>query len=73
LRELIREAGRQPADVGIEGRISVFNTPEPEWPAALDGWRDLGASHVAINTMNAGLASPQAHIDAIRRFKEAAA
>jgi probable F420-dependent oxidoreductase len=73
LRELIGEAGRQPADVGIEGRISVFNTPEPEWPAALDGWRDLGASHVAINTMNAGLASPQAHIDAIRRFKEAAA
>src|SRR6185437_5618596 len=54
LRELIGEAGRQPADVGIEGRISVFNTPEPEWPAALDGWRDLGASHVAINTMNAG-------------------
>jgi probable F420-dependent oxidoreductase len=73
LRELIGEAGRQPADVGIEGRISVFNTPEPEWPAALDGWRDLGASHVAINTMNAGLASPQAHIDGIRRFKEAAA
>ncbi len=72
LRGLIREAGRQPEDVGIEGRISMFNTPEPEWQAALGGWRDLGATHVAINTMNAGLASPQAHIDAIRRFKEAA-
>jgi alkanesulfonate monooxygenase SsuD/methylene tetrahydromethanopterin reductase-like flavin-dependent oxidoreductase (luciferase family) len=72
LRGLIREAGRQPEDVGIEGRISMFNTPEPEWQAALGGWRDLGATHVAINTMNAGIASPQAHIDAIRRFKEAA-
>ncbi|MHB8375534.1 MAG: LLM class F420-dependent oxidoreductase [Dehalococcoidia bacterium] len=72
LRGYIRDAGRKPEDVGIEGRISMFNTPEPEWGAALEGWRGLGATHVAVNTMNAGLASPQAHIDAIRRFKQAA-
>ncbi|MDE3095302.1 MAG: LLM class F420-dependent oxidoreductase [Chloroflexota bacterium] len=72
LRGYIRDAGRKPEDVGVEGRISLSNTPEPEWGAALDGWRGLGATHVAVNTMNAGLASPQAHIDAIRRFKEAA-
>lgn len=72
LRGYIRDAGRKPEDVGIEGRINLANTPEAEWPAALDGWRDLGATHVCVNTMNAGLASPQAHIDAIRRFHEVA-
>ena len=72
LRGYIREAGRRVEDVGIEGRISMFNTPEDQWSAALQGWRDLGATHVSFNTMNAGLASPQAHIDAIRRFHAAA-
>ncbi len=72
LRGYIRDAGRKIDDVGIEGRISVFNTPEDEWDAALAGWRQLGATHVTFNTMNIGLASPQAHIDAIRRFSEVA-
>jgi len=68
LRGYLREAGRRPEDFGIEGRISMFNTPEDQWGAALEGWRDMGATHVSLNTMNAGLASPKAHIDAIRRF-----
>ncbi len=72
LRGYIREAGRKPEDVGIEGRISLFNTPEDQWSAALDGWRDLGATHVSVNTMNAQLASPRDHIDAITRFMDAA-
>ena len=72
LRGYVREAGRRPEDVGIEGRISLLNTPEDQWGAALEGWRGLGASHVSVNTMNAGLATPQAHIDAILRFKEQA-
>ncbi len=68
LRGYISEAGRSAADVGIEGRISIVNTPEEQWPAAVQGWRDLSATHVSVNTMGAGLDSPQAHIDAIRRF-----
>lgn len=72
LRGLIRGAGRKPEDVGIEGRVSLFNTPEAEWAGALAGWRELGATHVAVNTMGAGLGSTQAHIEAIRRFKQAA-
>jgi probable F420-dependent oxidoreductase len=71
LRQYIAAAGRKVEDVGIEGRISVFNTPEDQWGAALEGWRDMGASHVSFNTMGVQL-SPQAHIDAIRRFSQAA-
>jgi hypothetical protein len=32
-----------------------------------------GATHVSVNTMGAGLASPDAHIDAIRQFKRGTA
>ena len=38
---------------------------------ALDGWRELGATHIAIATMNAGLASVDDHIEAARRYKQA--
>jgi probable F420-dependent oxidoreductase len=72
LRGYIREAGRKPQDVGIEGRVSMFNTPEEEWPAQIAAWRDLGVTHLSLNTMGAGLASPQGHIDALRRFVELA-
>ena len=68
LRGYIRDAGRKVEDVGIEGRISLYNTPEDQVGAALEGWRDLNASHVSFNTMNAKLESPQAHIDALRRL-----
>lgn len=70
LRTYIAGAGRNPDEVGIEGRISIFNTPQERWGDAAQAWRELGASHLALNTMNAGLASPQAHIDAVRRFRE---
>ena len=33
--------------------------------------RALGATHLSVNTMGMGLASPQAHIDALRRAKDA--
>jgi len=72
LRGYLRDAGRDPASFGIEGRVSILNTPEPDWAAAIEGWRELGASHVTLNTMNAGFASPQAHLDAVRRFRELA-
>ena len=72
LRGYIREAGRNVDDVGIEGRISLFNTPQDQLAGAVQGWRDLGATHVSFNTMNAGLQSPREHIDAIRKLRETA-
>lgn len=66
-----REAGRDPAAIGIEARLSVAQVPEGEWTRFRDAWRDLGATHLGVNTMGAGLASPQSHIDALRRAKDA--
>jgi probable F420-dependent oxidoreductase len=70
LRGYVRSAGRQPNDVGIEGRLAIAQTPESEWATTVKAWRDVGADYLCVNTMRAGLTSPQAHIDAIRRFKE---
>jgi len=70
VRGYVAEAGRKPEEFGIEGRISMFNTEREQWAAAVEGWRAMDASHVSFNTMNAGLESPQQHIDALRAFKE---
>jgi alkanesulfonate monooxygenase SsuD/methylene tetrahydromethanopterin reductase-like flavin-dependent oxidoreductase (luciferase family) len=68
-----REAGRDPKSIGIEGRIAIGQFSAKEWLNDIQAWKDLGATHVALNTMKAGLASPSAHVDAIRRFREATA
>jgi probable F420-dependent oxidoreductase len=69
LHNYIRQAGRDPASVGIEARLSIGRTPEQEWGAYVDGWRALGATHMGVNTMGAGLASPEEHIAALRQVK----
>ena len=71
LHEYIREAGRDPAAVDIEGRVKLGQRSPEACAAEVAAWRDLGATHVTFNTMGAGLSSPDAHMDAIRGFKEA--
>ena len=72
VREYAREAGRDPASVGVEGRVRLAQHPNPEdWQGVADIWAEAGASHLSINTMGAGLKGPDEHVDAIRRFKEA--
>lgn len=71
LRAAAREAGRDPEQIGIEARVSIADKTPDEWQREVEGWRALGATHLGVNTMKAGLSSPQEHIDAIRRFKEA--
>ena len=65
------EAGRDPSAIGISGRTDINGT-EDDWATAVAAWHDLGATHLDVSTMRAGLESPQHHIDAIRRFKKVA-
>jgi len=71
LRQAAAAAGRAPDAVGVEPRLSIGQIPEAEWARFAEGWRDLGATHLCVNTMGAGLRSPQDHIDALRRVKDA--
>ena len=66
-----REAGRDPKAIGIEGRIPMGQGSAETWINTILSWRQLGATHLSFNTMNAGLASPALHIDALRRFHDA--
>jgi probable F420-dependent oxidoreductase len=74
IRAYAKDAGRDPNQIGIEGRISYGQGLPQAWLRELEAWKKLGANHVSLNTMKAGLNSPSAHIEAIRRFqKETAA
>ena len=65
------QEGRDPDTIGIEGWVSISNGSMDDWVREVCKWKDIGATHISVNTMNAGLSSPDGHIDAIRRFKEA--
>lgn len=71
LRAYVEAAGRPTDAVGVEGRLSIAQTPASEWASTAQQWRELGAAYLGVNTMGAGLQSPREHIAAIRRFKEA--
>jgi probable F420-dependent oxidoreductase len=72
VRDDVRAAGRDPAALGIHVSHNAAGSSPDDWAAAAEAWRGLGLSHVSLNTMGAGLATPADHIDAIRRFAQAA-
>ena len=73
VRAYANEAGRDPAGIGIEGRIAIGSGSPEAWIKEMEAWKNLGATHVSVNTMKAGLAGPTAHIEAIRKFYRATA
>jgi len=58
------EAGRDPATLGMEGRIT-WRGDAGELAGRAARWQDAGASHVSINTMGAGLATLDDHLAAL--------
>jgi len=70
IRAVAQEAGRDPDAIGIEGTLGIGRMPEAEWTAYAEAWRDLGATHLCINTLGAGFTSPQEHIDALEVVRE---
>ena len=72
LREFASEAERDAAMIGMEPRINLSDGNPEFWQGQVRAWQELGATHVSVNTMRAGLNSPQDHINAIQQFKEVA-
>jgi probable F420-dependent oxidoreductase len=70
LHGYLEDAGRDRTRFGIDPWISIQGLDRDEWHRRVEAWRDLGASHVAVDTMRAGFTSPQAHIEAVRNFRE---
>ena len=70
IRQHASEAGRDPDAIALSTRAAVTDGDLDAQLAIAQGWEDAGATHVSFNTMNAGLSSPQQHIDAITNFIE---
>ncbi len=72
LDRYLEEAGRsRPADFGLEPRLHYGSGNVDEWQAQIEQWRLMGATHLSVNTMDCGFASPAEHINALRHFAEA--
>jgi probable F420-dependent oxidoreductase len=69
LRGYLKAAGRPQESVGIEARLSIGQTPQAEWRAYVESWRSLGATHLCVNTMGAGLRTVQEHIAALGKVR----
>jgi probable F420-dependent oxidoreductase len=70
LREAAEAAGRDPASIGIDGTLAIGDRGPDEWAAEAREWQSMGVSHVTVRTMRADLPGPDAHLDALRRFRE---
>ena len=67
LRGYAADAGRDPDCLGIEPRIEVRYGDPAQWPALIEGWRELGATHIGISTRGLGLTGTE-HVAAIERL-----
>jgi probable F420-dependent oxidoreductase len=58
-----RGAGRDPADVGLEGRLGVGDGDLERIARTAAAWRAAGARRIALNTLGAGLGSIDEHVE----------
>ena len=50
----LREAGRDPATFGLEGRLDAGKGTPEDWRQTVEMWRRFGASHLSVGTGGAG-------------------
>ena len=58
-------AGRDPSTIGMEGRVSWDQDGAAAIVERAGSWRRAGATHLAINTMGAGLVTVDDHLQAL--------
>jgi len=68
LRGYLAEAGRSAEDFGINVWLNAGELPVAQWPDFVGEWRALGATHIALDTMNAGCQSLADHLRLLERF-----
>jgi probable F420-dependent oxidoreductase len=65
VEQAARDAGRDPGELGMEGRVTWGDGGAQKLAEQAARWRDAGASHLSVNTMGAGLASIDHHLEAL--------
>lgn len=69
VEEAARAAGREPLALPMEGRAS-WNGDLDDALEQIEAWRAAGATHLSINTMNAGLETVDAHLSVLGRIAD---
>jgi probable F420-dependent oxidoreductase len=70
IRSAARDAGRDPNDIGLEGRVSVGDGDLERIAHEYRDWVNAGATHVSFNTMGADLQGVSAHVAALSSVLE---
>lgn len=71
VRGLVREAGRDAGTFGVQAGARYAGGDPERWATVAARWRELGATYLAVATTGAGLDSVDAHIAALRAFRDA--
>jgi probable F420-dependent oxidoreductase len=64
VREAAERSGRDPDSLGLQGHVPLRSTTMAGVEDSLESWVQLGATHVAVNTLEAALSWPDGHLDA---------
>jgi probable F420-dependent oxidoreductase len=65
------EAGRDPAAIGMDARISQGAGGTDNLVRDAQRWRDAGATHISVDTMGGGLSRLDAHLDSLTKAAQA--
>jgi alkanesulfonate monooxygenase SsuD/methylene tetrahydromethanopterin reductase-like flavin-dependent oxidoreductase (luciferase family) len=65
----LRELGRDANAFGFES-IQQYSRGGNQWPRDIAAWREAGGSHISVVTMGANLTTVDAHIEAIKRWRD---
>jgi len=70
VQEYARSAGRNPSEIGMEGRIRMASNGPEDWLAESKAWEEMGATHLSASTVGPQITTIDQHIDALQRLKE---
>jgi probable F420-dependent oxidoreductase len=64
----LAENGRSRQDIGLEPRLNYKDNNLDSLAQTMADWQAVGATHISLNTMGAGLTKPDQHIAAIQEI-----
>lgn len=67
IHEFVEAEERDPEDLDVLGRLHLESDDPDTWLDGVRSWQDLGATHLAVDTMDSGL-EPSEHSTRILRF-----
>ncbi len=78
LKDYAEQQGRDRAEIGVDTWVSMGGSSSSDWRREIAGWRDLGVSHVTLNTAfdvahhrRIDGRSLEKHLDAVKRYIDA--